>query len=305
MTKKIVVVGSSNTDMVIKLTRLPKPGETLLGGDFIMADGGKGANQAVAATRLGGNVTFVARVGSDVFGAEAVEKLAKEGMDTTFVTVDEHAPSGVALIFVDDKGENCIAVASGANNQLSPEDIKNAAEQISDADVVMLQLETPLETVLAAAKIAHEHEVPVILNPAPAQPLASELLQLVSILTPNETELALLTGIEVIDEASVKKAAQMLRDRGVKRVVVTMGAQGSFLLTEDFAGMIPSKAVTATDTTAAGDAFNGALAFTLANGMELQEAVRFANLAGALSATKMGAQPSMPSYNELMEFEKS
>lgn len=302
MTKKIVVVGSSNTDMVIKMEHLPKPGETLLGGDFIMADGGKGANQAVAATRLGGDVTFVARVGSDIFGSEAVDKFTKEGMNTDHVLVDDKAPSGIALIFVDLKGENSIAVASGANNKLSPADVANAADQISTANVLLMQLETPVETVRAAAKLAHDNDVTVILNPAPARTLDDDLLKLISIITPNESELEQLSGLPVVDPTSAEKAARVLLDRGIETVIVTMGAQGSFLLTADRAVMIPSKAITAEDTTAAGDAFNGALAFALADGMPLEEALQFSNYTGALSATKMGAQPSMPTYNEVKAF---
>jgi len=302
MTQKIVVVGSSNTDMVIKMERLPKPGETLLGGDFIKAAGGKGANQAVAAARLGGEVTLVARVGSDIFGSEAVENFRKDGIDVEHVSVDPDNPSGIALIFVDDNGENCIAVASSANNHLSPSDAQRAADQITNADVLLMQLETPLDTVQAAAEIAQKNGVPVILNPAPARELDDELLKYISVITPNESELELLTGKKVTDAASAELAARVLLDRGVKTVIVTLGAQGAFLLSEDLATMIPSTEIKALDTTAAGDAFNGALAFALAQGMPLPEAVRFSNMTGALSATKLGAQPSMPTFAQLQAF---
>ncbi len=302
MANKVVVIGSSNTDMVIKLERLPRPGETLLGGDFIMAAGGKGANQAVAAARLGGEVTFVARVGMDIFGEQAVQGFQKEGINTVFIVKDDASPSGVALIFVDQQGENVIAVASGANNQLSLKNVTKATEQISVADVLLMQLETPTETVRYAAQLAQESGVPVILNPAPARDIDGDLLSNVTILTPNESELGLLTGVKIVDEASVEVAAKMLRDQGVNTVIVTMGARGSLLLADGQLRMVPTREVTAIDTTAAGDAFNGALAVALAEGKSLEEAVRFANMAGALSATKMGAQPSMPTSVELQAF---
>ncbi len=302
MSEPIVVIGSSNTDMVIKMQRLPKPGETLLGGDFIKAAGGKGANQAVAAARLGGEVTFVARVGTDIFGSEAIENFRKDGIDVEHVSVDPVNPSGVALIFVDDNGENCIAVASSANNHLAPTDVGKAGDQIAASKVLLMQLEIPLETVQAAAEIADQNNVTVILNPAPAADLSDELLRSISIITPNETELQLLTGHTVTDAASAEQAARVLQERGVETVIVTMGSQGAFLLSEDLATMIPSKTITAQDTTAAGDAFNGALAYALASGMVIQEAVQFANMTGALSATKLGAQPSMPTLEQLQAF---
>jgi len=299
---KIVVVGSSNTDMVIKLERLPGSGETIIGGDFIMAAGGKGANQAVAAARLGGEVTFVARVGADMFGKQAIRNFKKEGINTDFIVKDRKNPSGIALIFVDRKGENSIAVASGANGKLSEQDVAAAKQKIESAQVMLLQLETPLETVRYAAHLALEAGAKVILNPAPAIKLDEGLLRMITVLTPNESETELLTGVKVEDEKSAKQAAEVLRTKGIANVVITRGSKGSFLVTEDQSLLVPTKKVEALDTTAAGDAFNGALAYALAKNEPIEDAVRFANLVGAFSATKMGAQPSMPSFDEIQQF---
>lgn len=299
---KIVVVGSSNTDMVIKMERLPIPGETIIGGDFIMAAGGKGANQAVAAARLGGEVTFVARVGTDMFGKQAIQNFQHEGINTNFIIEDDFSPSGVALIFVDRKGENSIAVASGANRKLSEQDVAKAEEEIKNAKVMLLQLEIPLETVRYAVRLASETGTKVILNPAPARKLDEGLLRMITALSPNESETELLTGVKVEDEKSAKQAAEVLRAIGIANVVITMGSKGSFLVTEDQTVMVPTKKIEAVDTTAAGDAFNGALAYALAKNEPIEDAVRFANLVGAFSATKMGAQPSMPSFDEIQQF---
>jgi ribokinase len=299
---KIVVVGSSNTDMIIKMDRIPKPGETIIGGDFFMAAGGKGANQAVAAARLGGDVTFVAKVGTDMFGKQAIENFKQEGINTDFVVEDPENPSGVALIFVDQKGENSIAVASGANSSLTVQEVTAAQRRLEESDVLLLQLETPLDTIRYAARMAAEKGMMVILNPAPARELDDELLSFLTVLTPNETETELLTGIKVEDEDSGRAAAQVLRSRGVTNVVITLGSEGSLIVTDDQSVKVPTKKVEAMDTTAAGDCFNGALACALAEGKSLDDAALFANLAGALSATKMGAQPSMPTLAELQEF---
>ncbi|HHE54315.1 MAG TPA: ribokinase [Caldithrix abyssi] len=299
---KIVVVGSSNTDMVIKVPKLPAPGETVLGSDFLMAAGGKGANQAVGAARLGADVTFIARVGADVFGEKSIENFKNEGINTDYIVVDQNSPSGVALIFVDEDGENVIAVASGANNNLSVQDVMAAREVIEKADVLLLQLEIPLDTVLYAAQLAAKAGVKVILNPAPAQKLSQDLLASVSVLTPNESEAEILSGVEVKDENSAKEAAESLLEKGVSNVIITMGSKGSALYYENQFVQIPSKKIEAVDTTAAGDAFNGALAYALGSGNMLPEAVKFANYVGALSATKMGAQPSMPTQEEVKEF---
>ncbi len=297
--KSIVVVGSSNTDMVIQLERIPRPGETILGGRFVMAAGGKGANQAVAAARAGGDVTFVARVGRDMFGDKAVAGFEKDGIRVDHVFRDKASPSGVALIFVAKDGENSIAVASGANGNLSPADVRKARHAIAAANVLVMQLETPLPTLQAAAEIAAEAGVPVILNPAPACPLPDELLRLVSILTPNETEAELLAGIQVTDDATAERAAECLLARGVKTIIITLGSRGAFVMSEEFRGLVPGFTVDAVDTTAAGDVFNGALAVALARQQPLAEAVRFANAAAALSVTRLGAQPSAPQRKEI------
>lgn len=296
---RIVVVGSSNTDMIIKLDRIPRAGETVLGGEFATAAGGKGANQAVAAARAGGEVTFVARVGQDMFGERAVSGFVQDGIHTQHIVRDAQAPSGVALIFVAHDGENSIAVAGGANARLSPDDVTKAESAIARANNLLIQLETPLETVQAAAACAFRAEVPVILNPAPARKLPSELLKLVSILTPNETEIELLTGIAVADDGSAARAAEQLLGQGVRRVIITLGSRGAFVAGDSFRQLVPGFEVKPVDTTAAGDVFNGALAVALGQGQPLLQAVRFANAAAAISVTRFGAQPSAPVRQEI------
>lgn len=302
MAQKIVVVGSSNTDMIIKLGRIPRPGETLLGGEFTMAAGGKGANQAVAAARAGGAVTFVARVGQDMFGDQAVRGFLQDRINVDYIFRDKVAASGVALIFVAQDGENSIAVASGANSKLSPKDLTKAKGAIASAAILLLQLETPLETVQAAANMASAKSVRVILNPAPAQPLPDELLRQLAVLTPNETEAELLTGIKVDSDAAAARAAESLRAKGVHTVIITLGARGAWVADETSSRLIPGYKVTPVDSTAAGDVFNGALAIALAENRSLNEAVAFANAAGALSVTKLGAQPSAPRRKEILDF---
>ncbi len=304
-TPKIVVVGSINTDMVVKSERIPAPGETVTGGQFVMPAGGKGANQAVAAARLGAEVTLVSKVGEDIFGSQSVENFKRDGILTDFITTDADSHTGVALILVDGQGENLISVAPGANATITPDDVRKAADRIGSADVVLLQLEIPLETVEFTARLASEAGVTVVLDPAPAAPLDAELLQNVTYLTPNESEATRLTGIEVTDEASARAAAEKLIAGGVDNVIVTLGTQGALVATADGAFMVPSHTVEAMDSTAAGDAFNGGLAFALANGMTLEDAVREAALVGALSVTRMGAQPSLPTADELEQFKKT
>ena len=296
---KILVVGSSNTDMVVKSAHLPLPGETVLGGQFFTFAGGKGANQAVAAAKLGGDVTFLAKVGNDALGKAAVEGFKKEGIDVANIITDPESHSGVALIMVDDSGENCISVASGANGKFTPLDIENASELVEKASFVLVQLEIPLETVTALVDKAFALGVPVILNPAPARPLSDELISKLFIITPNETEAELLTGVKVTDQVSVAKAAKMLREKGAKLVIITLGAKGAFLLSDQEEILIPSIQVNAVDTTAAGDTFNGALTVALSEGMEIKAAIRFANQAAAISVTRMGAQSSQPYRSEL------
>jgi len=296
---KILVVGSSNTDMVVKSAHLPLPGETVLGGQFFTFAGGKGANQAVAAAKLGGDVTFLAKVGNDALGKTAVEGFKKEGIDVTHIITDPESHSGVALIMVEESGENCISVASGANGKFTNSDIEDASDLIEKADFVLVQLEIPLETVTALVDKAFALGVPVILNPAPARPLSDELISKLFIITPNETEAQLLTGVKVTDEVSAAKAAKILREKGAKLVIITLGAKGAFLLSDQEGILIPSIQVNAVDTTAAGDTFNGALTVALSEGMEIKAAIRFANQAAAISVTRMGAQSSQPVRSEL------
>ncbi len=292
--KRIVVLGSTNTDMVVKAARIPAPGETILGGNFLMNPGGKGANQAVAAARLGGEVVFIAKVGDDLFGREAKVLFAKEGLCTDYVFTDVSEPSGVALIMVDAKGENCISVASGANGFLTPGDIEAARNEIEKAGLVLMQLETPVETVLCAAQWAAAKGVPVILNPAPACALPEALFNCLDTITPNETEAEQLTGIRVADEASAEAAAKALCAKGVKRVVITLGSKGAFVYSENQGTLVPAFKVQAVDTTAAGDVFNGAVAVALTEGFPLIKAVEFAAKAASVSVTRMGAQASAP-----------
>jgi ribokinase len=299
---RIAVIGSVNIDMVVKASRLPAPGETIVGGQFLMAGGGKGANQAVAAARLGARVTLLAKVGRDVFGDEAIENFHREGIATDHILRDPQNATGVALILVDEKGENLISVASGANYTITPEDIDNAADCIHSSDLLILQLEIPIESVQRAAQIAAEANVPVILNPAPAMPLSNDLLQLVTYLTPNESEAQRLSGVEVRDEASAQQAAERLMFVGARHVIITLGAKGAQWTSAAGTMLIPSVAITAVDTTAAGDAFNGGLAWAIGSGMPLEQAIRHACLAGAISATRLGAQPSLPTKDELDRF---
>lgn len=298
----IVVIGSSNTDMIVQMARLPKPGETVLGGVFSVAAGGKGANQAVGAARAGARVSFVARVGQDMFGAQAVASLVKDGINVSYVCKDRVAPSGVALIFVGRNGENSIAVAPGANGRLSPIDIKRAKPAFADASTLVMQLETPLATVLAAAQLATEAGLRVILNPAPARALPEKLFKHVSILTPNETETELLTGIKVNTTTTAAEAARRLMAKGVQTVIITLGRRGAFVATKAGMQLVPGFKVKPVDTTAAGDIFNGALAAALNENQPLLEAVRFANAAAAISVTRLGAQPSAPKRKEIESF---
>lgn len=295
----IVVIGSSNTDMVVKASHLPVPGETIIGGNFFMNAGGKGANQAVAAAKLGGNICFIAKVGDDIFGKQATESFKREGIDTSAVMVDANLPSGVALITVDDKAENCIVVAPGANAALSVSDLTKFKSTIESATIVLMQLETPVETIAYATNVAAAKEIKVVLNPAPACALPDDLLKNISIITPNEKEAEMLTGIPVTDIASAEKAAIALKEKGIETIVITMGAKGALIFDDNKFEVVKTPVVKAIDTTAAGDVFNGALVVALSEGKKKNEAVSFACRAASISVTRLGAQASAPYRREL------
>lgn len=297
--QKIVVIGSTNTDMVIICHKFPLPGETLLGGKFLLNPGGKGANQAVAAARLGGMVAFVAKIGNDVFGQQAMQQFEKEGISTDYIFSDPEHPSGVALITVDAKGENTIVVAPGANGNLTVADIEKAGVEISKASAVLIQLEIPGETVEYAIQLSAGYGKKVILNPAPAQPFSDTVFKHIYLFTPNETEAETYSGVKVTDRKSAEKAARILRDKGAQNIVVTLGSKGAFVFTESIAEIFPAPEVTAIDTTAAGDVFNGALAVAISRGDSIVEAVKFSIKAASVSVTKLGAQASAPYKNEI------
>ena len=299
---KIAVVGSSNMDLVVKSKRIPAVGETILGGDFIMVPGGKGANQAVAAAKLGAEVYFIAKLGDDVFAEQSLGNFEKETVNTKHVIQTSEAPSGVALITVDDAGDNVIVVAPGANLKLSPADVKRAESDIASCGAVVAQLEVPLETIEFAAKMANDLNVPFILDPAPARELGPELLRMVDVLTPNETEAQILTGIEVTDEESARAAAKNLLERDIKAVILTLGSKGFLLADKEETRYVLAQKVDAVDSTAAGDAFTGSLAVGIAENKSLLDAALFANYVAALSVTKMGAQSSMPTLGEVESF---
>jgi len=304
MMKKIVVVGSSNTDLIIKVPEIPRPGETLLGGEFMTFPGGKGANQAVAAARAGGDVVFIAAVGDDAYGEEAIKGYKLDNLNTENIKICKGTPSGVAMIIVDENGENAITVAPGANAQLKPEDLEEAEEPFQEADFMLIQLEIPLETVQKAVDLCNELNTKVILNPAPAAVLPDRILEKVHIITPNETEAEDLTGITVTDEQTALEAAAALHSRGIETVIITMGSRGAFISDErsGIKKLIPGFKVQAVDTTAAGDVFNGQLAVSLAEDMELERAVLVAHAAAAISVQMLGAQSSIPRREETCYF---
>lgn len=296
---KIVVIGSSNTDMVVKSERIPLPGETVLGGEFMMTDGGKGANQAVAVARMNGDLSFVAKVGKDIFGKQAIQNYSQFGINTDYIFRDS-APSGIALIMVDKHAENCISVASGANSKLSRKDIDSVKNIIENADILLMQLETPIEVIEYATDIAYKAGVKVVLNPAPAKYINSETLKKLYLITPNKTEAQIVSGIQITNIDSAKKAAEILTEKGVVNVIITLGSEGSLILNEDREfHFIESRKVDAVDTTAAGDVYNGALCVALSEGKSLIEAARFATLASSIAVTRMGAQSSIPTRDEV------
>ena len=297
--KRIVVLGSTNTDMVIAGKKIPVPGETVSGGTFMMNPGGKGANQAVAVARLSarrGACTFIAKVGDDLFGRDTAALMKKDDIVARLV-VDKKEPSGTALILVDARGQNVISVALGANGTLAPKDVAPFRKDIEGAAVLLMQLETPVETVVWAAKVAHDAGVLVILNPAPARKLPKALYRLVDWITPNETEAELMTGVKVSDTASAAKAVDVLKRRGVGHVIITMGTKGAYC--GDCRRLYPCHKVKAVDCVAAGDTFNGAFAVALAEGRGCAEAIGFAQKAAAISVTRPGAQASIPHRKEI------
>jgi len=300
----IVVAGSSSTDMVIKADHLPSPGETIIGNTFFMNPGGKGANQAVAAARLGGNVIFIAKTGNDVFGRQSVQIFEEEGINTDYIIEDAKNPSGVAMITVDKNAENCIVVALGANGTMVPNDLTKSVKIIEEATIVLMQLEIPLQTVEYIASIAASHGAKVLLNPAPALELPDSLLKNLFIITPNRKEAEMLTGIEVKDIETAKEAARIIKKRGVENVIVTLGSEGAIVINDTIIAHVQTIAVNAVDTTAAGDVFNGALAVAIAEGKDILTATAYACKAAAFSVTKMGSQSSAPRKVEVESFVK-
>ena len=298
-TKKIVVIGSCNTDMVVKSDRLPVPGETVLGGAFMMNPGGKGANQAVAVARLGGNATFITKTGNDLFGKQSIEMFDEENINTDNILSDPLHPSGVALIMVDNNGENCIVVASGANASLSTHDIEKARDVIESADIILMQLEIPMNTVEYAAKMAFDKGIKVILNPAPAAYLSNELMKCLYAIVPNKTEAEILSGIKVSDWDSARLAADSISAKGIDNVVITLGSKGSFVKEGDSCYEVPVEKIDAIDTTAAGDTFCGAFCVGLSEGLSIHDAVYFANTAAGITVTREGAQSSIPYRKEI------
>lgn len=297
--KKIVVLGSTNTDMVVTGSRIPAPGETVSGGRFMMNPGGKGANQAVAVARLAahkGACAFIAKVGDDLFGRDTARRMKRDGIDARLI-VDRKEPSGTALILVDSKGQNVISVALGSNGTLSPGDIAPHRAAIENSAALLMQLETPIETVCTAARWAHEKGVTVVLNPAPAAKLPKDLYRRLDWITPNETEAELLTGVKVKDAAGAARAVSVLRRRGVKHVLVTMGSKGVFC--GDCGKLFPCRRVRAVDCVAAGDTFNGAFVVAISEGRTVPEAIDFAQKAAAISVTRPGAQSSVPYRREV------
>ncbi|WP_340616774.1 ribokinase [Xenorhabdus entomophaga] len=300
---KLVVMGSVNADHILNLEAFPHPGETVKGKQYRVAFGGKGANQAVAAGRCGADITFIACVGQDDIGDRVCRQLVKDNINTSSIEAIEGETTGVALIFVNQQGENVIGINAGANGALSPDYFHRHEQSVKEADALLLQLETPLETVQLAAETAKQHHAKVILNPAPAQKISEKLLSLVDIITPNETEAECLTGIAVKDDVGAGKAAQALHDKGIEIVIITLGSRGVWLSEKGREGkIVPGFKVKAIDTIAAGDTFNGALVTGLLEGKDILSAIRFAHAAAAIAVTREGAQPAIPWRNEIDTF---
>ena len=296
--KKIIVVGSSNVDLTVRVRRLPLPGETIRGATLLRTNGGKGANQAVAAARLGADVVFITCLGNDASGGMLSAQFAADGIDTSCIKLSA-TPAGTALIFVDDNAENCIAVAPGSNNDLLPADIDAARSTMEGASYLLVQLVIPMPTVVRAVELAHALGIKTIMNPAPMNPVPEELFSRIWLITPNQTEAEQLTGVHVESEDDAARAAEVLFAKGVKNVIVTMGSKGSLVCTQEGREFVPSRKVKAIDTTGAGDVYNGALVAALSQGKSLIEAARIATLASSIAVTRMGAQTSAPYANEI------
>lgn len=294
--KKIVILGSCNTDLVIKVRHFPLPGETIIGSDFMTNQGGKGANQAVSVARMGGDALFIAKVGNDSFGKNSIAAMQTESIDTQYCFVTNDAPTGVAMIDVDENGENCIIVASGANALLTADDVEKARKEIEGASILLMQLETPVPTLMYAAEIAHKAGVTVVLNPAPfpKDPLPAAFLKNIDIITPNETEAEYMSGVHITDEDSALQAIQAIQKLGVSKVVITAGAAGAYTEDNGKAVCVPTRKTQVIDTTAAGDTFCGALCVSLSEGHTLTNSIAFANKAASITVTKMGAWQSIP-----------
>ena len=300
---KIVVVGSYLVDLMTRTPHLPRPGETVLGGPFKMGPGGKGSNQATAAARSGSNVTLVTKLGDDLFGQEAIKHFKKEKINLEHIKIDTNEETGTALIAVNEESENIIVVALGACGTLAANDVQAAEDEVKEADIVLLQLETSVEAVEETVALATKHNIPVILNPAPYQEFPKEILKDVNYITPNEIEAFELSGVVVQDELSAKKAAKKIYGMGVENIIITMGKHGVYLYTGEGTGeLVPAFTVEAIDTTGAGDAFNGGFAHALSIGYSLKEAIRFSNAVAALSVTRAGTAPAMPYKNEVEAF---
>ena len=302
MMGRVTVVGSFMFDLVARAPRRPKTGETLIGDSFGMFIGGKGANQAIAASRLNALVCMVGRLGDDLFGNQFLDKFSDEKINTDFVIQDKNNGTGVGMPLIDASGDNSIVIIPRANTALSAKNINQGYEAIANSDILLLQLEVPIEASQRAAEIAKENSTIVILNPAPAREIPDTFLDLVDILTPNESETEILSGISATTEKEAKEAARILMDKGVETVILTLGSRGSLLLTATVESFFPTNQVDVVDTTAAGDAFCGALAASLANGSTIEEAVKTGNGAGALAVTKLGAEPSLPKKADLDRF---
>ncbi|ELA8731723.1 MULTISPECIES: ribokinase [Morganella] len=301
-TSRLTVLGSINVDHIMNIAQFPAPGETVIGKQYQTAFGGKGANQAVACGRSGADITFIACVGDDAIGAEILAQLQRDRIHTAAVSVVPEAATGVAMIFVNEDGENVIGISAGANAALTPEHFAPYKGLVEQSDALLMQLESPLETVIAAAQAAKNHQTRVILNPAPARELPDSLLKLVDVITPNETEAEKLTGISVSDETGAARAAQVLHDKGIGQVLITLGSRGVWLSVNGEGRRIPGFKVNAVDTIAAGDTFNGAYVTALLEGKPADEAVRFAHAAAAIAVTRRGAQPSVPWRREIDAF---